>query len=41
MIYILIVGVANYPELMPVEGVDAVTAERPVKQEPISKHRFA
>ena len=32
---------ANYPELMPVEGVDAVEAERSEKQESNGKHRIA
>ncbi len=37
---ILNVGMANYPELMPVEDADA-TAERPAKQESSGKRRFA
>ena len=36
-INILHVGMANYPELMPVEGVDAYVAERSVKQESSSE----
>ena len=38
---ILKVGMANYPELMPVEGVDADMAERSEKQESNSKLRVA
>jgi len=38
-INILNVGMANYPELMPVEGADAIMAERSGKQESISEHR--
>ena len=33
------VGVANYSELMPVEGVDANVAERSVKQESSSNQK--
>lgn len=36
---ILHVGMANYPELMPVEGVDATMAERSEKQESTSIHK--
>jgi len=35
------VGMANYPELMPVEGVEAYMDERPVKQESIGKRELA
>ena len=38
---ILHVGMANYPELMPVEGVDANMAERSVKQESSGIRRYA
>ena len=38
---ILHVGMANYPELMPVEGVEAVEVERSAKQESNGKHRLA
>ena len=40
-INILRVGMANYPELMPVEGVEAVEAERSAKQESSSIRRYA
>ena len=40
-INILNVGMANYPELMPVEGVEAVEVERSAKQESNGKRRFA
>lgn len=40
-INILHVGMANYPELMPVEGVDANMAERSAKQESSSMRRYA
>jgi len=40
-INILHVGMANYPELMPVEGVEAVEAERSAKQESSSIRRYA
>jgi len=40
-INILHVGMANYPELMPVEGVDAIMAERSEKQESTSVRKYA
>lgn len=40
-INILNVGMANYPEIMPVEGVDAIEAEHSGKQESNGKHGIA